>query len=217
MDIDPQIVQSAQRSTRLYAQCVDEIKFRLHHAERMLERLPQRDSVQNRVLVVEAVALQYRKTIELIALASIAANEELYARVRTEFQRDWNAKRIFRELDQLNPRFYPTPIAGLSDPQFEGGPSTIEEHETGFLTRDEATSLYDRCGGVLHADGPYRGKTDYASVLVNFRQRLGEFKVLLENFWVHLVPEDKAYCVWTYFGQDRSIDIALFQIGGRNT
>ncbi|MGC2456650.1 MAG: hypothetical protein WA435_01465 [Gallionellaceae bacterium] len=190
-----------------------EVKFRLRHAERMLKRLPERDSFENRVLVSEAVALQFRKAIELIALASIAANETEYARVREEFHRDWNARLIFRDLERLNARFYPTPIAGLSDPIYEGGSSVIEEHDFGFLARDDAISLYERCAGIVHAENPFGGKTNYDEVLSSFKTMIPLFKVLLGNFWVYLVPADKAFCVWMYFDQEKDVDIALFKIG----
>lgn len=202
-----------ERGAALYKGCMREVKFRLHHAERMLKRLPERDSVENRVLVSEVVALQFRKVIELIALASIAANQTEYARVREEFHRDWNARLIFRDLERINARFYPTPIAGLSGPKYEGGPSVIEEHDSGFLTREDAISLYERCAGVLHAENPFAGRVNYDEVLSSFKEAIPSFKVLLGNFWVHLVPADKAFCVWLCFDQEKDIDVALFKFG----
>jgi hypothetical protein len=176
-----------QKSARLYANCMSELKFRIAHAERMLTKLPERDSKENRILVAENIALQFRKAIELIALASIAANETQYARIRAEFHRDWNARLIFRDIERLNPKFYPKPIAGLSDPEYEGGPSIIEEFDDGFLDQEMAMGLYDKCASVLHADNPYSGKTDYQSILQYFSSQVPLLKTLLSNFWVYLV------------------------------
>lgn len=213
MEPDSDFIRFVERSGALYKGCMREVKFRLGHAERMLRRLPERDSFENRVLVSEAVALQFRKAIELIALASIAANETEYARVREEFHRDWNARLIFQDLERLNARFYPTPIAGLSDPEYEGGPSILEVQDSGFLARNDAISLYKRCACILHAENPFGGRTNYDEVLSYFEAMVPLFKVLLGNFWVHLVPADKVFCVWMYFDQEKDIDIALFQIG----
>lgn len=190
-----------------------EVKFRISHAENMLLKLKQRESFENRILVSETVALQFRKIIELIALASIAANEEKYAEVREQFRCDWHARRIFDQLHEINPRFYPTPIAGLSDPAYEGAASVIEEHFSGYLSLEEAISLYDRCSAILHAENPFGRKIDYDETISWINTIIPLLKVLLENFWVHLSPADRAFCVWMYFEQEKDIDVALFKFG----
>ena len=213
MNDDPEFARLIERSARLYGRCMQEVKFRLNHTQRILRKLPENNSPENRVLVAEVAALQFRTSIELIALASIAANKKYYARIREDFHRDWNARLIFRELSRLNERFYPRPIAGLSDPKYEGGPSVIEEYDSGFLTLEAAISLYERCSAVIHADNPFGGKTDYHEVLSNFEAQIPLFKLLLGNFWVHLIPADKALCIWMYFDNEKDVDVALFQFG----
>ena len=42
-----------------------------------------------------------------IALASLVANREEYAKQRANFSTDWNAKRIVDTLERINPKFYP--------------------------------------------------------------------------------------------------------------
>jgi hypothetical protein len=205
------------RSGLLYQQCMREVKFRLNHAESMMNRLKQRHSAENEVLVAELVALQFRKIVELIGLGSIAANEKEYSRLRAEFHRDWNAKRIFHDLARVNPRFYPVPIAGLSDPKIKGGPSVIEEYDSGFLDRVSAVTLYDMCSSVLHAENPFGHKHAYATILSQFAEQIPLFKALLGNFWVNLVPANRAFCVWTYLSQPKDVDVALFYLGTPNT
>ena len=211
METDDNLMLLAKRSGALYKECMQEVKFRLHYAEQLLKRLAKTSSFNNKVLVSEAVALHFRKIIELIALASISANKTEYARIRAEFHRDWNARLIFRDLERINASFYPVPISGLSSPQYPDGLSVIEEHNTGFLTRDGAISLYERCASVLHAENPFSKKNNYDEISASFNDMIPMFKVLLSNFWVHLVPADQAFCVWMYFDQDKDIDVALFK------
>lgn len=213
MKSEPSISELVQRSARIYRECVTEVRFRITHAESMLKRLKERNSSENRVLVAELVALQFRKTIELIALASIAANEDLYARLRSEFHRDWKPRLIFRDVERVNPKFYPKPIAGLTPPEKEGDPSVVEEYDDGFLDKKAALALYDRCSTVLHAQSPFKHSSQVNSVIGHFETQIPLFKRLLENFWVYLVPADKAFCVWSYYGQKKNVDIALFRFG----
>ena len=46
----------------------------------------------------ECMALQFRKILEKIALASLVANREEYERVAQDFSKHWHAKRIFASL-----------------------------------------------------------------------------------------------------------------------
>jgi hypothetical protein len=197
-----------ERAAHLYKGCMQEVKFRLTHSERLLTAKHRHSA--DKVLIAENVALQYRKTIELIALASIAANEQEYSRLRARFQRDWNARLIFRDVERINSKFYPIPIEGLSEPKSKGEPSVIEEYDCGFLDRQGAIDLYEKCSAVLHAENPFGGARAYGELLTHFRDSLPLLKTLLGNFWVYLVPPDRAFCVWLYFGESRDIDIALF-------
>ena len=59
---------------------------------------------------IEFMTLQIRKIIEHIAMGNLVANKELYEEYSTKFSSNWNAKYIFRDLERLNPKFYPIPV-----------------------------------------------------------------------------------------------------------
>lgn len=108
---------------------------------------------------VELICLQFRKIIELIALGSLVANKEIYSKERERFKEDWNARLIFQDLERMNSKFYPAPVKPTEKineitkrKYLHFGPVT-----TGYMTMKDALKIYERCGGVLHADNPYKG------------------------------------------------------------
>ena len=92
-----------------YLGCMREIKYRTDVIQRFLR---QEWSAGYLASTAECIALQFRKTLELIALASLVANREEYAKQRANFSTDWNAKMIINTLDNVNPRFTPCPPSG---------------------------------------------------------------------------------------------------------
>ena len=73
--------------------------------------------------------LQIRKILELIAFASLVANKNVYTAVFSKVSKAWNAGDLLKELEQVNPDFYPVPIFGgrVAQPKFtpEGAPSKL--------------------------------------------------------------------------------------------
>ena len=55
----------------------------------------------------EFIFLQFRKVLELIAFASLAANKEFLFRRSQKFSQHWKAKSMLEELAKVNPQFYP--------------------------------------------------------------------------------------------------------------
>lgn len=195
-----------------YRRCIQEIKFRMNEADAVVKRISSHRPNRNTVFGVEILAIHIRKSIELVALASIAANEDAYKKIRENFHKDWNARYIFSDIEKLNEKFYPVPISGMDGPEDGSGPISVHEHESGFLTKEESILLYDKCNGVLHADSPYRVQKNYVGLLADFENSLSEMRVLLENFWVNLVPIDRLFCVSSHFGSNKSVEIALFEV-----
>ena len=89
-----------------YADCMEEIKKRKVVVDGFLSGTCHTMYVQT---TAESICLQIRKILELIALASLAANSAEYERYSRNFRRDWNGKRILETLEKANPRFYPQP------------------------------------------------------------------------------------------------------------
>ena len=72
-----------------YLGCMREIKRRTDVIQRFLG---QELHARYLASTAECIALQFRKTLELIALASLVANRKEYAKQRANFSTDWNAR-----------------------------------------------------------------------------------------------------------------------------
>ena len=61
------------------------------------------------IIEVETICLQFRKILEKIMLMSLVANKEAYAEQNAKFAKHYHAERIMRDLERINPDFYPVP------------------------------------------------------------------------------------------------------------
>ena len=91
----------------LYQDCLYEIKRRIDVAADHINKVTTEKYL---IVEVETVCLQFRKILEKIALMSLVANKELYAAQNQKFARHYHAERIMRDLERINPDFYPVPI-----------------------------------------------------------------------------------------------------------
>jgi hypothetical protein len=112
---------------------------------------------------VESICLQVRKIIELIALASLVANKDVYAAHRSMFAKDFHAKNLLGDIARLNPNFYPRLSKQILDPT---GTKVVrvEDIKSGFLTKDDLIKIYERTAGLLHAGNPFGEK----KILITF-------------------------------------------------
>jgi hypothetical protein len=108
----------------------------------------------------EHIALQFRKMLELIAFASLAANKQRYAEAHAEFASHWNAKRLLANLKAINAEFYPRPIE-LKKPRPEVG-FGFDFVTSGFLTQDEFIELYQHTSVALHVRNPFKPELDWS-------------------------------------------------------
>jgi hypothetical protein len=120
---------------------------------------------------IESEALQLRKILELIAYASLVAHKDAYIKVRKSINLDWHAKRIIKTIEELNPGFYPIPTRGVQN----GNWKTVR---SGFMTKKEFATLYDRCGGILHAKNPFSRSSQRELM---FHERMPIYVKRIEN------------------------------------
>ncbi|MBJ6543942.1 MULTISPECIES: hypothetical protein [Enterobacter] len=100
-------------------------------------------------VVIEMEALQLRKLLELIAFSSLITHEKAYEQVTKKIDGVWKAKNILKELEKINPDFYPVPIIGIKE-------SGWVKLRGGFLTKKQFVALYDECSMYIHVRNPYR-------------------------------------------------------------
>jgi len=59
--------------------------------------------------------LHFRRVLELIAFSSLAANLNVYAAAQQKYHEHYNARLLVRDVEKVNPSFYPEPVAKRVD------------------------------------------------------------------------------------------------------
>lgn len=149
--IEPQQNEGIQR----YCDSLEEIKIRIKTIQSIVKQEVPIDSFGHENFVDEFIFMQIRKILELIAFGSMLSNSQLYIRTYKNHQKHWKVKDIFKNLENINPDFYPKPLkkSNESHPQTKNVLETVSD---GFLTKDDFLSLYDICSGIIHSPKPYQ-------------------------------------------------------------
>ena len=166
----------------IYAVCMEEIKRRTEVVRSFFEG---NSSTPFQQTTAESICLQVRKILELIALSSLVANKEVYSQARKNFHKDWRAQYILNDIERLNPEFYPVPCRQVLDKN-SGNPIQNIALTSGFLTRQEFEQIYDRCGGLLHANNPFDKAKDVDNFLKVAPAWMDKIRVLLNLHEVQL-------------------------------
>jgi hypothetical protein len=149
---------------------------------------------------VESVCLQIRKILELVAFSSLIANKEIYSSQYKKFAEHWNARLMLKDLERVNSEFYPNPI--IQKPSGTPGiTSDWLDRKDDFLTKEQFLSVYEKCGGILHADNPYGMQTNYEDYLEQVKGWRNRIVNLLNAHTIKLVDDKNLY---------------LFQMGAAN-
>ena len=150
---------------------------------------------------VEFLCLQFRKTLELIALSSLVANKEEYSKQHAKFAKHYNARLIFQDLERINPDFYPRPTKQV-EKQMEGGRYfDLQPIKSGFLTKEEFLKVYEKCGGMLHAENPYAQKRDIQKLREEFPEWINKIIKLLNHHNITLV-DNKTMLIGLMHGKE---------------
>ena len=142
---------------KAYRAVMEEIKLRRDVVSALHDK---RISVMYRATHVESMVLQVRMITELVALASLAANKSIFEENKKKFEKHWHPKEILKDVESLNPNFYPLPIVEVpsKDTRFKMG---LLNMKVGFMTRDELIEVHGKCGNLLHAQNPFGKGVDY--------------------------------------------------------
>ncbi len=109
------------------------------------------------IVVTEVVYLQLRHTLELLATALLAVNEQAIAQLGQPGVRSWHALHILEAIAKVNDDFYPVPT--MNGPRDERGVIQIVHKRGDFLTQEKFITLYKQCGEVLHTRNPFARKS----------------------------------------------------------
>jgi hypothetical protein len=201
--------------TEIYCACMGDLLQRLQLIRSICVRTL---TTGHELFDGELVFLQFRKILEQLAFASLAANKEAYAAARAKFAGDWRAKKILDYVESLNPEFYPQPFT-IGSFSIESGHRHFQFKplEGGFLTKEEFAELYEYCTDILHARNPYSG----GSTIINTRLSALEWLDRIERLislhrvrlisgacWLGAVP-DKDGKVHTYTAEPLAHDMTI--------
>ena len=171
----------------VYADCMEEIKRRTEVVNGFQTGQCSTLYLQT---TAESVALQIRKILELVALASMVANKTEYSRYRQNFYKDWNAKRILKTLKKANPKFYPIPGKQVLNSD-TGKVDSVKRVKSGFLTEDDFITLYDACCDILHAENPFSRNQNPIAFLDSVPEWMSKVRNLLNHHTIQLTDESK--------------------------
>lgn len=176
-------------SPQLYRSHMVEVKRRFRAIQRILgAKKPRTLSAE---FDDEFMWLQLRQIVELVAYSAIAADEERYAALRREqdknsdYRVDSKPVKVLQHLRKISPHFLPKSLGNMSvQPDgvkhFEQGP------EVAML--DRFLDIHDTAGQHLHATNPFNEEDvkDLKARLVVSRKRIEtETRYLRGVLWDH--------------------------------
>lgn len=122
-----------------YCHQMEEIKLRTNVVTSFLHG---QSSAVYTPTTIECACLQIRKILELIAFASLIANKEAYTKVFSKVSKAWNAGDLLKELERVNPGFYPVPVTEVPSKQ-TGAEIGVNRPQTGRVPDEDGI-----CGGL---------------------------------------------------------------------
>ena len=184
----------------MYCNCMEEVKLRVGVILAVVEKGL---TVGREDFDAELVCVQMRKTLELIAFASLTANQARYAEAHADFESHWNAKRLLANLERLHPQFYPKPVQ--FERQDEKGIKHFANVTDGYLTREEFVTLYQKCSEVLHARNPFRSESRVINFGRSIREWVGRIQKLLAVHYMRLAGSEKLWVVFMQHPEDGKV------------
>jgi len=138
----------------------------------------------------EWVAVELRIVLELIVLGSLVTNREAISKVSSvlKIKRVKEAQKI---VERVNPRYWPTPIAGSRQPDgtLLGQPFVAAE----FLREAEWGREHGFLSELVHAWSPYDPPRDAAADAARLQSLFDRLEVLLRQHLITLAGYQHAY------------------------
>ena len=136
-----------------YADEMEIIKYRTHEIFTAKKRFDYLEPA------IEYKALQLRKIIEQIILASLIANADEYKKYYNRLGSEWNARLICRDLERVNPDFFPKAVKNMPD---------VIDNKPDGISCQEILTIYDKLGKHLHSKNPFDTQPRDLEALSNF-------------------------------------------------
>ena len=169
----------------IYSSIMEEIKRRTSVIYSFLDG---QSSALFRATQIESIYLQIRMILELIALASLSANKAIFEENQKKFQKHWNPADILRDIEKVNPSYYPKPVREVPSER-PNTKSDIQVIQDGYLTKEELVSIHGKTGNILHAKNPYGKGMKYKEYEAEIPIIMGKIKTLLNSHEIRLLDD----------------------------
>lgn len=177
---------------------------------------------QRAAIDLEHCFLQIRLSIEILAVATLCAHNEIEEFRTASLLKTWNAESLIKRLKHISDDAFPRPIT-VTEPGADGVADLfLHEHDR---HRTQVLKLYSRCGECLHT-GALRsilregGRTydpDEVRVALNFLIAwLDRHAILLPGgsrmlvSFLRYAPTNDVHCFITEFSADKVFDPRTF-------
>jgi hypothetical protein len=159
---------------------------------------------------IESACLQVRKILELIAFGSLIANKDVYSAAYEQFAGHWHAARLLRDLETVNPKFYPNPVIEEQLPT-DSPKAHFRNLSMGYLTKDDFVEAYDKCNEIMHARNPYKVPLDYSKFRADCGVWREKIRLLLNSHQLFLLNEPGFYLIHMKEDRDDKVHYYLFK------
>lgn len=183
---------SGKTDAESYCNCMEEIRCRVTVIKGVVN-----GSISTQYLAFnqELAFVQFRMILELMAFGSIIANKAVYSATYKKFSEHWHAERILKDLEKVNPHFYPVAL-GPCERQPDG-----VKHFKGATepvpTKDDFIFLYNTCGKMLHTRNPFTKEDPNIPLRYSVTDWVSRIEKLLSshlvglldgNLWIVTIP-----------------------------
>lgn len=199
--------QKMQIYLNKYAECMEEIKLRTESIRSLCRGTTP---PMEKKIAAECICLQIRKILELIALASLVANKEVYAEKHVNFRKAWRAKEILANIEKFNIGFYPQPSAQILDKGTQR-PIKLVRIEKGYLTRSDFEAIYDRCSDIIHAENPFKNRKNIDDFIEIIPKWIEKIIKLLNHHTIQLPNNKFQFWVIMQGKTDGKVHVTLFE------
>ncbi len=195
-----------QRDMEKYTECMEEVKLR---QQAIKDMMTSQTYTTYFITNVEFICLQFRKILELIAMATLTSNKYHYKEIWKRFYNHYKAREIFKEIEKFNPDFYPVPTRQVIE---NGIVKETVRIDNGYLTKDDFDDVYGKCSSVIHSTNPYNNiPVDIVKISEEFVEWNTKITRLLNHHQVQLY--DKDYQLWVLMNSEGNgkVQVNLFK------
>lgn len=191
--------------TQKYISCMEEIKLRQLSIQDIINKTR---TTTFEMTNIEFICLQFRKILELIAMASLVTNKDQYKTAYKKFYEHWNAKRILISIEKINPNFYPVPTRQIVE---NGKVVQTVPISTGYLTKKDFVQIYNECSQLIHSKNPYeKKKTDLEQLTKKFIEWDKKIIKLLNHHQVQLI--NKKSQLWVLMNEETDGKVHVYEM-----